>query len=50
MIRHRTMYVVQLSAAYRGLFYLPAFSCKAMYDVSIVTNTEEWVEEEKTVR
>lgn len=36
---------VQLSAAYRGKFYLPAFSCEAMYDASIAANTEgKWVE------
>ncbi len=38
-------FVVQLSAAYRGRFYLPAFSCEAMYDASITANTEgKWVE------
>ncbi len=38
-------FVVQLSAAYRGRFYLPAFSCEAMYDASIAANTEgKWVE------
>jgi uncharacterized protein YfaS (alpha-2-macroglobulin family) len=36
---------VQLSAAYRGKFYLPAFLCEAMYDASIAANTEGiWVE------
>ena len=43
----RKTYVVQLSAAYRGRFYLPAFSCEAMYDASIAANTEgKWVEVE----
>jgi uncharacterized protein YfaS (alpha-2-macroglobulin family) len=41
----RKTFVVQLSAAYRGRFYLPAFSCEAMYDASIAANTEgKWVE------
>jgi uncharacterized protein YfaS (alpha-2-macroglobulin family) len=41
----RKTFVVQLSAAYRGKFYLPAFSCEAMYDESIKANTEgKWVE------
>ncbi|MDR2036813.1 MAG: hypothetical protein LBQ60_02700 [Bacteroidales bacterium] len=36
---------LQLSAAYRGHFYLPAFSCEAMYDASISANTEgKWIE------
>jgi len=38
-------FVVQLSAAYRGRFYLPAFSCEAMYDASVTANSEgKWVE------
>jgi uncharacterized protein YfaS (alpha-2-macroglobulin family) len=41
----RKTFIVQLSAAYRGKFYLPAFSCEAMYDESIKANTEgKWVE------
>jgi allantoicase len=37
--------VVQLSAAYRGRFYLPAFSCEAMYDAGVSANSEgKWVE------
>jgi len=41
----RKTFVVQLSAAYRGRFYLPAFSCEAMYDAGISANTEgKWVE------
>jgi uncharacterized protein YfaS (alpha-2-macroglobulin family) len=41
----RKTFVVQLSAAYRGRFYLPAFSCEAMYDASITANSEgKWVE------
>jgi len=35
----------QLSADYHGKFYLPAFSCEAMYDVGIAANSEgRWVE------
>ncbi|MDR1672098.1 MAG: hypothetical protein LBS09_01335 [Bacteroidales bacterium] len=42
---NRKVFVVQLSAAYRGRFYLPAFSCEAMYDASIRANTEgKWIE------
>jgi uncharacterized protein YfaS (alpha-2-macroglobulin family) len=38
-------FTVQLSATYRGRFYLPAFSCEAMYDASIAANTEgKWIE------
>jgi uncharacterized protein YfaS (alpha-2-macroglobulin family) len=41
----RKTFTVQLSAAYRGRFYLPAFSCEAMYDASITANSEgKWVE------
>jgi len=41
----RKTFVVQLSAAYRGRFYLSAFSCEAMYDASIAANSEgKWVE------
>ena len=41
----RKTFVVQLTAAYRGRFYLPAFSCEAMYDASVTANTEgKWVE------
>jgi len=41
----RKTFVAQLSAAYRGKFYLPAFSCEAMYDASITANSEgKWVE------
>ena len=40
----RKTFVVQLSAAYRGKFYLPAFACEAMYDESVRVNTEgKWV-------
>ena len=43
----RKTFVVQLSAAYRGRFYLPAFSCEAMYDASVTANSEgKWVEVE----
>ncbi len=36
---------IPLSATYRGRFYLPAFSCEAMYDASIMTNNEGmWIE------
>ncbi|MDR0815704.1 MAG: hypothetical protein LBN37_08155, partial [Bacteroidales bacterium] len=38
-------FVVQLSAAYRGRFYLPAFACEAMYDATVKANSEgKWVE------
>ncbi|MDR1865305.1 MAG: hypothetical protein LBR08_07010 [Bacteroidales bacterium] len=38
-------FAVQLSAAYAGRFYLPAFSCEAMYDASVKANTEgKWIE------
>ena len=41
----RKTFIVQLSAAYRGRFYLPAFVCEAMYDAGIAGNTEgRWVE------
>ena len=41
----RKTFVVQLSASYRGRFYLPAFSCEAMYDAGIAGNSEgRWVE------
>lgn len=38
-------YVVQLTAAYKGKYYLPAVSCEAMYDNSVSANTSGmWVE------
>ena len=38
-------YRVQLNAAYQGRFYLPAVSCKAMYDETINARTAgSWVE------
>ncbi|MDR3094581.1 MAG: hypothetical protein LBU62_08090 [Bacteroidales bacterium] len=44
---NRKTFVVQLSAAYRGRFYLPAFACEAMYDATVKANTEgKWVEVE----
>lgn len=39
------LFVVQLNAAYKGRFYLPATSCEAMYDKSInAQRTGRWVE------
>lgn len=39
------VYRVQLNAAYRGRFYLPAVSCEAMYDNSIGARVAgKWVE------
>ena len=39
------VYRVQLNAAYRGRFYLPAVSCEAMYDRTIYARAAgQWVE------
>ena len=41
----RKTFIVQLTAAYRGIFYLPAFSCEGMYDDSVRANNEgRWIE------
>jgi uncharacterized protein YfaS (alpha-2-macroglobulin family) len=38
-------FVVRLTAAYRGRFYLPATACEAMYDAGVAANTGGmWVE------
>ncbi|MEN0002789.1 MAG: MG2 domain-containing protein [Bacteroidota bacterium] len=38
-------FVIQLNAAYRGRFYLPAVNCSAMYDNTIsATQAGQWVE------
>jgi uncharacterized protein YfaS (alpha-2-macroglobulin family) len=38
-------FVVPISTAYRGRFYLPAFACEAMYDETVRANSEgKWIE------
>jgi uncharacterized protein YfaS (alpha-2-macroglobulin family) len=42
---NKKTFVVRLSAAYRGHFYMPAFACEAMYDATVSANTEgKWIE------
>ncbi len=41
----KVTYIVQLTAAYQGRYYLPATQCAAMYDNSIAANNKGmWVE------